>query len=158
MTKKFTKKIAQLLLCSALCSIFTFGNVLAQNPSINDAPLEERKNDEKGTELFEVRGILQTGKDIENTKNPKFFQQAKDQGIWPIMAFILGVINFAMTIIGSLAFLIMVAGSVVMMTSAGNDQRNEQGKNMLTYSIIGLIVAFSAFIITTFVQSLVTGT
>lgn len=103
----------------------------------------------KERETFKVTDILLVG----DQKKPKFFEKAESQGISPILAAILEVINFAIFIIGSFAFLMMVAGGFLMMTTINSD-RNEQGKNMFIYSIVGVVIAFSSFIIITFIQSL----
>jgi len=111
---------------------------------------ETRPNEE-----FKVSEILV----LPGQKKPKFLEKIdKEDSQAPIITAIIYIVDFAIKIIGSFAFLVMVAGGIVMLSSGGNDQQAEQGKNMMIYSVVGLIVAFSSFIISAFVQSLITGT
>ncbi len=41
-----------------------------------------------------------------------------------------------------------------MMSSEGDDNRVQKGKTILTQAIIGLVLAFSSYVLVTFVQSL----
>jgi hypothetical protein len=84
----------------------------------------------------------------DNTTNPYL---TTDE---PIIEIILVAINKLVVIIGSFAILAIVAGGIVMIASSGNDQLQTRGKSIITYAIIGLIVALSAYIITSFVQAL----
>lgn len=71
-----------------------------------------------------------------------------------IAAFIIRFVNFLAGIIGSFAFLAIVVGGVIMVTSGGQEGAVTKGKDIIKYAIIGLIVAVSAYFITTFVQSI----
>ena len=51
------------------------------------------------------------------------------------------ILKFLLGIIGALAIIMLVAGGIVYTTSAGDEDRVDMGKNMIKYSIIGLIVA-----------------
>lgn len=57
------------------------------------------------------------------------------------------LINFILGFVGVIAAAMIVYGGIVYMTSAGNDQRIQQGKNILTYAIVGLIISIAAGII-----------
>lgn len=65
------------------------------------------------------------------------------------------VIGFMAGVIGSLAVLMLALGGFLMITSGGDGPRYEQGKNYAKYSVIGLIVVLSAYIIVTLVQLLI---
>lgn len=71
-----------------------------------------------------------------------------------IAAFIIRAINFLAGIIGSFAFVAIVIGGLIMVTSAGAEAGLQKGKDIIKYAIIGLVVAISAYFITTFVQSI----
>jgi len=71
-----------------------------------------------------------------------------------IGAYIVRLINFLSTIIGSFAFVAIVIGGIMMVGSGGQEQAISRGKDIIKYAIMGLIVAFSAFFITSFVQSI----
>lgn len=68
--------------------------------------------------------------------------------------FIIKLIELLTKIIGSFALLVFIAGGLVMMISHGNAQLQTKGKQMILYSLLGIVVAFSSLIIVTFVQSL----
>ena len=72
----------------------------------------------------------------------------------PIASFIVIVINFLAKTIGSLAFLSLIIGGFVLLTSHGNETMLTKGKDIIKYAIIGLVIALSAYFITAFVQSL----
>jgi len=69
-------------------------------------------------------------------------------------AYIVKLINLLSVVIGSFAFLAMVIGGIMMVASAGQEQPISRGKEIIKYAIMGMIVAFSAFFITSFVQSI----
>ncbi len=80
----------------------------------------------------------------------------KDNSNTPLFSFILSVLNFATRIIGTIAVLLLIVSGFILMTSQGNDQRLETGKNMIKYTVIGLAVTFMSYIVILFVQSIFT--
>lgn len=70
-----------------------------------------------------------------------------------IASLIVRVISFLSLSIGSFAFLAIVIGGIFMVTAGGRENQIQRGKDIIKYAVIGLIVAFSAYFITTFVQS-----
>jgi uncharacterized membrane protein YozB (DUF420 family) len=75
-------------------------------------------------------------------------------GVPVIAAYIVRLINYLALVIGSFAFLTIVIGGFLMVTSAGREQQINKGKDMITYAIMGVLVALSAYFITAFVQSI----
>jgi hypothetical protein len=57
-------------------------------------------------------------------------------------------------VIGSLAFLAIVIGGMMFLTSGGKEQQITKGKEIIKFAIIGLVIAFSAYFITSSVQSI----
>jgi hypothetical protein len=57
------------------------------------------------------------------------------------------VFSIALTTIGIAGFIMLIIGSMKWLLSGGNAQHVEKAKNTMTYAIVGLIVALSAFII-----------
>lgn len=55
------------------------------------------------------------------------------------------VINATMGLVGSLALAMFIYGGFVWMLAAGNEQRVQKGKDILTWATIGLIVIFSSY-------------
>lgn len=67
------------------------------------------------------------------------------------------IINFVLGFVGVIAAAMIIYGGVIYMTSAGNDQRIQAGKSILTYGIVGLIISLAAGIIVRLVISAVGG-
>ena len=57
------------------------------------------------------------------------------------------VLAVAVTIIGMLALVMFVFASFKYLTSGGNSKSTEQAKGTITYAVVGIVVALSAFII-----------
>jgi hypothetical protein len=65
---------------------------------------------------------------------------------------IIGFTNFIVSIVGPLAVAILLAGGIMYMTSAGNDERQGKAKRLITAALIGLIIIYGAFaIVNTFI-------
>jgi len=71
-----------------------------------------------------------------------------------VVYFIIKFIELLTKIIGSFALLFLIAGGLTLMLSHGNSQLQTKGKQMILYSLLGVVVAFGSLIIVTFVQSL----
>lgn len=65
-------------------------------------------------------------------------------------AYIGGVINRVLAVIGSLALLMLVYGGLSIILAAGNDTKIKQGKSIVTYTAIGLVVIFMSYAAITF--------
>jgi len=65
---------------------------------------------------------------------------------------VIGRIIYAILgIVGSIALLMFIIGGVMWMTAAGDSEKITKAKNILIWSILGLVVIFAAFGITRFV-------
>lgn len=71
-----------------------------------------------------------------------------------IAAVIVRFINQLSLVIGSFALLTIIVGGISLLTSAGREQALSRGKDMIKFSVIGLVIAFGAYFITAFVQSI----
>jgi len=58
------------------------------------------------------------------------------------------IIQWALSIVGSIALLMFVLGGFIWLTSAGNPDRIKRGKQILVWSAIGLAAMLSAYAIT----------
>ncbi len=67
---------------------------------------------------------------------------------------VVGIVNFALGLIGALAVLFIIIGGVRMVTSAGNETSIKAGKRTLTWAIIGLGVAMLAYTVITALETL----
>lgn len=59
------------------------------------------------------------------------------------------VLTFLLGIIGVLAIIMLLVGSVMYLTAAGDEKRAESGKSTVKFAIIGIIVAFAALVLVT---------
>ncbi len=60
---------------------------------------------------------------------------------------IANVFTVIITLIGLSAFVILIVGSVRWLLSGGNSTHLDKAKNTMTYAVIGIVVALSAFIV-----------
>lgn len=135
------KKFA-LILLSAL--IFT-----ALVPALNGPAVASDPDIVKLKELqFDVGDTLHLGSDDEQEQS--YFGEGKN----PIQELILRVINFALTIIGSIAIIILIIGGFQMMLSQGNQQKLEEAQNVVKYAVIGLIITLLSYVIIISIQSI----
>lgn len=63
------------------------------------------------------------------------------------------IINTALMIVGVLAVAMIIFSGISYVTSAGDKAKTTKAKNTLIYSIVGLVVAISAYAIVNFVIS-----
>ncbi len=103
---------------------------------------------------FNVKKYLtiQTGQVDENItgkQEQKYFESSN-----PIASLILQIINFIALSAASLSFLAVVVGGFMLMSSAGNENQVNQGKEILSKAIIGLVLTLSSYFIISFVQNI----
>ena len=67
------------------------------------------------------------------------------------------IIKIAVSLLGIVAVLMIIVAGQRYMTSNGEPEKIKQARNMIIYSLIGLIVAILAFAIVSFVQNGVFG-
>lgn len=59
----------------------------------------------------------------------------------------LNTLNFLLSVIGTLALIMLVAGSIMYLTAAGSEDQIDQGKKIIKFSVIGIVVALAAMVI-----------
>lgn len=59
------------------------------------------------------------------------------------------VLNFLLSVLGILGIIMLVVGGMAYLTAAGDENRMETGKKIVTYSIIGIIVALASLVLVT---------
>ena len=67
------------------------------------------------------------------------------------------VLNFLLSIIGILAIIGLIIGSVWMFSAAGDEERYKMGIKTVTCSIIGIVIALCSLIIVKEIKILITG-
>ena len=68
------------------------------------------------------------------------------------------ILNATFGIIGVVAVIMVIIGGYYYMTSQGEPNRVQRGKNTILYGIIGLIICLSAFAIVNFILNSLNGT
>ena len=63
------------------------------------------------------------------------------------------IINAVMGLIGSVALLMFIYGGFTWLVSGGNSEKVKQGKDILIWSAIGLVIIFSSYALVNFVIS-----
>jgi len=66
------------------------------------------------------------------------------------------VLNFLLSVVGIIAIISLIVGGIMYLTSYGDEERIEKAKTMVTYSIIGIVIAFGAVVIVTQISKLIT--
>lgn len=61
------------------------------------------------------------------------------------------VIRFILSLVGSISLLMFVYGGLIWMTSAGSSDKIKKGREIIVWSVIGLAVVFSSYLIVRFV-------
>jgi Type IV secretion system pilin len=134
--KKFALILLSVIMFTALVPALN-GPAAASDPNITI--LKELQ--------FDVGDNLNLGgTDQEQT----YFGEGKN----PIVEFIIRIINFALTVIGSIAVIILIIAGFQMMFSQGNQQKLDEAKDVVKYAVIGLIVTLLSYIIVITIQSI----
>ena len=110
---------------------------------------------------FKVTDYLKLPKDSagkENQGQSYFGGDPKDptQTKFPVIAFILDVIDMLTKLAGTIAVLLLIITGFVMIFSQGDQNRIEKAKQMFGAEIIGLVVILLSYILVTIVQGTLT--
>ncbi|HKY74407.1 MAG TPA: hypothetical protein VJ246_03800 [Patescibacteria group bacterium] len=70
-----------------------------------------------------------------------------------IECLVVRVLNIGTTMIGLAAFIMLIAGAFMYLTSGGNPKGTEAGQKTITFAIIGIAVALTGFIVLNFISS-----
>ena len=127
---------------AAICSTFFAANFAY---AVETPP--NPKNDlTEGT--FNVKENLK----LDSGEQPKKYFNDPNQS--PIVSLVMTLIDFAITIMGSIAVILFIVAGFMFMASNGNSQKLDEAKDIMKYAAIGLIVALLSYVITIFVQSI----
>ena len=64
------------------------------------------------------------------------------------------IVNTLLFVVGALAVVMIIVAGIMYVTSTGDSGRVSRAKNTLTYSIVGLLIAFLAYAIVNWVLQL----
>lgn len=123
----FTKKIAALFFLSFF--IFTL------SAQISFAQLKELGDPLKFNPQTTIPGVFTKGQEMEMTDNDTSY----------IAKMIRGFYDYGIGIAGILAAIILMAGGLIWLTSAGSSDKISQAKNLISGSIIGLVLIFGSW-------------
>ena len=79
---------------------------------------------------------------------------AATAGVSNVENFIRSIITVFAGLAGLVATGFLVAGGFIYITSSGNPERLDRGKNTITYALIGLAITIGAFVISQIVTTL----
>lgn len=78
-------------------------------------------------------------------------------GITDVNALIARVINWILSLVGSVSLLMFVYGGLTWMTSAGVADKVKKGKDIIIWAVIGLAIVFTSYILVKFVITSLAG-
>jgi hypothetical protein len=132
-------KIFKFICAAAILSTFLGANLaLAQPADSGDADTATDDVRSGLGEAAEVAGIPQEGESS-------------------IPVRIGNIISYALGFVGVIFLVLMIAGGLLWMTAAGNEERVTKAKSLITNAVIGMVIVFSAYAITYFVTNTLLG-
>lgn len=84
-------------------------------------------------------------------KTQNYFTQ---EGTSPIENFGSKTIDFALSIMATIAVILIIVAGFYFMTARGDSEQIEKGKEIIKYALGGLAIAFLAYIMVIFVQAI----
>jgi len=94
--------------------------------------------------LNEILDILKAGPDVSGTGSDITIKQIA-----------INVLNFLLSIFGVLAIISLIVGGGMYLTAYGDEKKIDSGKKIITYAIIGIVVALSALVVTRQIANLI---
>lgn len=109
---------------------------------------------EKSSSSFNVFDVLSSKtSDGSGETTSENIKKASTEDISPIGVLILKAINILTLAIGTFAFVVIIIAGINMIIAQGDQNRIDRSKNMLSQALIGLVLAFTSYMIVTAVQS-----
>ncbi len=136
-----------LLILTIFATLFTLFSLFSWSSTPITFAAEEDLNSYKVDKYLTIG----TGTNIQKHS---YFTNAETEQTSPLGSFILDIISYLIQIIGVICIGTIIVGGFLLITAQGNESQLEKGKDVIKYSIIGLVVAFSSYIISIFVQGL----
>jgi hypothetical protein len=113
--------------------------------------------------FLQASGIDSAVKGLNTSANQGFLGQSGDgelkdgEGVMVSLPSAIGkIVGAALSFIGVIFFILMIYGGLLWMTAAGNDQQVEKAKDLIVAAIIGLVIVFAAYAITSFIGTSLT--
>lgn len=70
----------------------------------------------------------------------------------PVENLLIRVIDYMLAIVGSISLLMIIIAGFMIITSPGNENQRTKANDMIASSLIGLVFAFTSYILVNFVQ------
>lgn len=109
------------------------------------------EQDEISNAIFDVSKVLKL--DGQDQPQAYFNEKDKKYPYPPVISFILRLLDFATSIIGSIAIILLIVGGYRFMIANGNQQKIDEAKDMVKFTLMGLVFTFLSYVITIFLQS-----
>lgn len=61
------------------------------------------------------------------------------------------IINTVLSFTGVIFMVLIIAAGEMWLTAGGNSEQTDKARNLITHAVVGLVIVFSAFIITNYV-------
>jgi len=122
--------------------VFLTSAVVAKAQMIGPKTEEEAAAATKNSIGVWGQGRCVTTVSMGEGENAVIKEVATFRGIECLLA---NVLNVAVTFVGLAAFVMVIYGAFLYLTSGGSSKGTEAGKQALTYAIIGIVVALMAF-------------
>lgn len=74
----------------------------------------------------------------------------------PVVDYVLNIVAVVLSLVGLVALILIIYAGFLILTSAGNEDRVQQGRTILLWSVVGVVIIFSALGITLFLNRIVT--
>lgn len=116
-----------------------------------DSKTPETEKDTKGTST-------KTPPSIPDSFSVSTYLKLGDQksrvGGAGILKVIVDAIDLLVKLTGSLALIVFIIGALLTVVSEGQQDKLEKGKTAMLYAVYGILISLMAFVIVTFVQSI----
>src|SRR3989338_4602977 len=86
-----------------------------------------------------------------------YYGEGAGLGTADIRVTIVRIIRIALSVLGVIALLVVLAGGVVWMTAGGNEEKVTTAKKIMINGVIGLAIILSSYAITQFIINSLTG-
>ncbi|MBI5230529.1 MAG: hypothetical protein HY981_04505 [Candidatus Magasanikbacteria bacterium] len=74
-------------------------------------------------------------------------------GNYSVQGFIGTIIKSALSVVGSIALVLLIYAGIMWMTAAGNEERTRSSAKIMLWTVLGLVVIFASYILVQFVFS-----
>jgi len=64
-----------------------------------------------------------------------------------VQEILLNILNFLLSIVGIIAIIAMILGGRMYLTSSGDEEEAKKGKQIITYAVIGIVIALGSLIV-----------